>query len=165
MPNKFINIGDLFLMGFGRENDGGAPSALVQSNPTILEDNLNLGHNNLAFVRPITRFPAADWWRPTSINSKFEMKKDGSHDASRVKAIPIGLNDGDNASTDSRFGIRTDNEILVKFRKVTLAIPEMDVRASVGEGNRRVIDGFAVTFKKEDTLVNVVTVLNRHMPD
>ena len=88
--------------------------------------------------------------------------KDGFHDASRVKAIPIGLNDGDNASTDSRFGIRTDNEILVKFRKVTLAIPEIDVRASVKEGNRRVADGFAVTFfKKEHTLINVITVLHR----
>ena len=60
--------------------------------------------------------------------------KDGFYDASRIKAIPIGLNDGDNASTDSRIGISTDNEILVKFRKVTLAIPEMDVRASIGEG-------------------------------
>jgi hypothetical protein len=62
---------------------------------------------------------------------------------------------------DSRFGIRTNNEILVKFRKVTLAFSEMDVRASVGEGNRRVADGFTVTFKKEHTLINVVTVLHR----
>jgi hypothetical protein len=64
--------------------------------------------------------------------------KDGFHDTSRVKAIPIRLNDGDNASRDSRIGIRTDDKILVEFRKVTLVIPEMDVRASVGEGNRRV---------------------------
>jgi hypothetical protein len=64
--------------------------------------------------------------------------KDGFHDTSRVKTIPIRLNDGDNASTDSRIGIRTDDKILVEFRKVTLVIPEMDVRVSVGEGNRRV---------------------------
>ena len=142
------------------KNDEGAPSALTQANPTIVEENLNLGHNDLAFMGPITRLPAADWWRPASINSEFEMK-DGFHDASRIKAIPIGLNDGDNASTDSRIGISTDNEILVKFRKVTLAIPEMDVRASFGEGNGRVADGFAVTFKNEHTLINVVTVLHR----
>jgi hypothetical protein len=160
-PNKFIDIADLFLMGFISENNGGAQSALAQANPTIVEENLNLGHNDLAFMRPITRLPAADWWRPASINSKFEMK-DGLHDASRVKAIPIGLNDGDNASTDSRFGIRTDNEILVKFRKVTVAIPEMDVRASIGEGNRRVADGFAVMFfKNEHTFINEHTVLHR----
>ena len=115
-PNEFINIGDLFLMGFGSKNDGGAPSALTQANPTIVEENLNLSHNDLAFMGPITRLPAANWWQPTSINSEFEMK-DGFHDVSRIKAIPIGLNDGDNASTDSRIGIRTDNEILVKFRK------------------------------------------------
>jgi hypothetical protein len=36
---------------------------------------------------------------------------------------------------DSRFGIRTNNEILVEFRKVTLAMPEVDVRASIGKGN------------------------------
>ena len=100
-PKKFVNIGDLLLMGFGSENDGGAPSALAQSNPTIVKENLNLGHNDLAFMRPITRLSAADWWRPASINSEFEMK-DGFHDASRIKAIPIGLNDGDNASTDSK---------------------------------------------------------------
>ena len=32
---------------------------------------------------------------------------------------------------------------------------------SVGEWNGRVADGFAITFKKEDTLVNVVTVLHK----
>ena len=93
-PNKFINIGDLFLMGFGSENDGGASSALAQSNPTIVEENLNLGHDDLAFMKPITRLTVADWWRPASINSKFKMK-DGFHGASGVKAIPIGLNDGE----------------------------------------------------------------------
>ena len=61
---------------------------------------------------------------------------------------------------DSRFGIRTDNEILVEFRKVTLAIPEMDVRASIGEGNGRVADGFTVTLKKEHTLISVAAVLH-----
>ena len=89
-PNKFINIGDLFLMGFDSKDDGGVPSALAQANQTIVEENLNLGHNDLAFMGPITRLPAADWWQPASINSKFEMK-DGFHDARRIKAIPIGL--------------------------------------------------------------------------
>jgi len=65
------------------------------------------------------------------------------------------------ARTASRIGISTYNEILVKFRQVTLAIPEMGVRVSVGEGNGRVADGFAVTFKKGHTLINVVTVLHR----
>jgi hypothetical protein len=135
-PKKFVNIGDLLLMGFGSENDGGAPSALAQSNPTIVKENLNLGHNDLAFMRPITRLSAADWWRPASINSEFEMK-DGFHDASRVnKSQDDSMMEVMRAWPDSRFGIRTDNEILVEFRKVTPAIPEMDVRASVGEGNR-----------------------------
>ena len=88
-------------MGFGSKNDGGAPSALAQADRTIVEENLNLGHNDPVFMGPITRLPAADWWRSASINSYFEMK-DGFHDASRIKAIPIGLNDGDNASTDSK---------------------------------------------------------------
>jgi hypothetical protein len=53
--------------------------------------------------------------------------------------------------------------ILFEFRKVTLVIPEMDVRASVGEGSGGMADGFAVTFKKEYTLVNVVTVVHRNV--
>jgi hypothetical protein len=52
----------LFLMGFGSENDGGTPSSLAQSNPAIVKKNLNLGHNDLAFMRPIMRLPAAYWW-------------------------------------------------------------------------------------------------------
>ena len=136
-------------MGFGSKNDGGARSTLTQANSTIVEENLNLSHNDLAFMGPITRLPAANWWQPTSINSEFEMK-DGFHDVSRIKAIPIGLNDGDNVGTYSRIGISTDNEILFKFREVMLAIPEMDVA-----------DCFAVTFKKEHTLIDVVTVLHR----
>ena len=64
---------------------------------------------------------------------------------------------------DSRIGIRINNEILFEFGKVMLAIPQMDVRASVGEGSRGYADGFAVTFKKEYTLVNVVTVVHRNV--
>ena len=64
-------------------------------------------------------------------------------------------------STDGRVGIRTNNETLFEFGKVTLAIPEMDVRASVGEGRGRIADGFAVMFKKEYPLVNVLTVVHR----
>jgi hypothetical protein len=39
-------------------------------------------------------------------------------------------------------------------------IPEMDVRASIGEGNGRVADGFTVTLKKEHTLISVAAVLH-----
>jgi|TARA_B110000240_G_scaffold46839_1_gene53072 hypothetical protein len=49
--------------------------------------------------------------------------KDRFHDTGRVKTIPIRLDDGDNASTDGRVGIRINDEILFEFRKVTLAIP------------------------------------------
>jgi hypothetical protein len=87
--------------------------------------------------------------------------KDRFHDTGRVKTIPIRLDDGDNASTDGRVGIRINDEILFEFRKVTLAIPDMDVRASVGEGSGGMADGFAVTFKKEYTLVNVIAVVHR----
>ena len=39
----------------------------------------------------------------------------------------------------------------------------MDVRASVGEESGGMADGFAVTLKKEYTLVNVVTVVHRNV--
>ena len=66
-------------------------------------------------------------------------------------------------STDSRIGIRTNNEILFGFEKGRLAIPEMNVRESVGEGSGGMADSFAVTFKKEYTLVNVITVVHRNV--
>ena len=50
-----------------------------------------------------------------------------------------------------------------EFRKVMLAIPEIDVRASVGEGSAGMADGFAVTFKKEYPLINIVTVVHRNV--
>ena len=53
--------------------------------------------------------------------------------------------------------------MFVEFRKVKLAIPEMGVRASIGEGSGRMADGFAITFKKEHTLVNVVAVIHRNV--
>ena len=37
----------------------------------------------------------------------------------------------------------------------------MDVRASVEEGSGGMTDGFAVTFNKEYTLINVVPVVHR----
>ena len=94
-PNKFINIGDLFLMGFGSEDDGGTPGFITWSNPATVvgEKDLNLCHDDLALVRPIARLPAAHWRQTASINtSEFEMK-DGFHDTGRVKIIQMRLND------------------------------------------------------------------------
>jgi hypothetical protein len=39
-------------------------------------------------------------------------------------------------------------------------IPEMDVSASIGKWNGRVTDSFAVAFKKEYTVINVVAVIH-----
>ena len=64
---------------------------------------------------------------------------------------------------NGRFGIRTNNKIFFEFRKVTLGIPEMNVRASAGEGGGRMADGFAVLFEKEHALIDVVTVIHRNV--
>ena len=87
-PHQVVDISDLFLVGFGSKDDGGTPRPITWANPTVVEKGLNLGHDDLALMRAISRLPAAYRTGATSINSEFKMK-DRFHDTGRVKAIPI----------------------------------------------------------------------------
>jgi hypothetical protein len=113
-------------------------------------------------MRAVPRFLAADRRKGTSIDGKFEVQ-DGKLDTCTVKAVPVGLDDVDNGGTNCRVDVRADIEVLGKFRKVTLTVPEMNVGTDVDEGFRWVTDGSAVLLKLEDALVEIVTVVDRNV--
>ena len=116
-------------------------------------------HDDLALVTredhhwvSCSRRPAGE--PPVSADGESEIK-DGMLDASLIKTIPMLFDD----SADCRFDVEGNHaKMLFRFREVALAIPEIDVNARVGEGNRRVTDRFAVAFKNkyQYSLVNVV---------
>ncbi len=72
-PNKVQNIQDVFLMRLGGKDDRGAPRPETFVDPAIGFRNVEVGHNNGAFVGPIMRLLAADRGRGAGIDSEFEI--------------------------------------------------------------------------------------------
>ena len=58
-PHEVVDISDLFLVRFGSKDDEGTPRPITWANPTVVEKDLNLGHDDLALMRTISRLPAA----------------------------------------------------------------------------------------------------------
>jgi hypothetical protein len=59
-PDKVFNGSDVFLVRLGGENDGRTPRSEAFPYPAIGFQNLELGHNNFAFMRSVVRLLAAD---------------------------------------------------------------------------------------------------------
>ena len=128
--SKVENIGDMFLVEFSSKNNRGAPWAKAGSNPTVVEEDFNLFHNNCSLVRAVMGLFATDRWGGASINSKFKAK-DGNFDAFRVKTVPIIFNDGYNGRSSRGVNIGCNDKILGKIEGVAGLIPEMYVGAGV----------------------------------
>jgi hypothetical protein len=149
----------MFLMRFGGKNDGGTPGAITFTNPTVAEEDIDMFHDDLAFVGTVVRFLAAYRRRGASIDGKFKIEN-GKSDASRIETVPMRLDDRDDRRADGRVDGRPDNKILGEFSDVAIVVPLMDIRANVGKWCRRMTDGAAVLFEEEDTLINVVAVIH-----
>jgi hypothetical protein len=119
-------------------------------------------HDNLAFVGSIMGFFTTDRRRATSIDSKFKVEN-WVLDASRIKTVPMGLDDGNNRGTNSRVDVGVNDKILFKFREVTLSIPKVNISTGVREWGWWMANSFAITLEEEDALVNIVAVVHRNV--
>ena len=117
-----------------------------------------LGNDN-TFVGPVVWFPAADRGGGTGIEGEFEVQ-DGFLDASRVEAVPMGLNDGSNGGTSGRVGVGADDKVLDELGIVAGMVPEMDIGTDVFERCRRMADSVAILLEQEDVFVDVVAVID-----
>ncbi len=87
-PDKVVDQGNVFLMRLSSKDNGGTPRSETLSDPTVGLQNLELGHNNFAFVRSVMRLLAADRRGSASIDSEFKVE-DGKLDTSAIKTVPV----------------------------------------------------------------------------
>jgi hypothetical protein len=125
--------------------------------PSIVEEHLDVRHNDLAFMRAIMGFFAADGRGTTGINDKFEVE-DRVFDTSRVETVPMGLDDVDNGGTNDGVDIWRDVKNFGELREIACAVPKVDVSASVFEWGGGVADGFPVLKEEENIVINVIGV-------
>ncbi len=112
----------MFLMRFGGKNDGGTPGAITFTNPTVAKEDIDMFHDDLAFVGTVVRFLAADRRRGASVDGKFKIENWKS-DASGIETVPMRLDDRDDRRADSRVDGRPDNKILGEFSDVAIVVP------------------------------------------
>jgi hypothetical protein len=75
----------------------------------------------------------------------------------------VRLDDSDDRSTDSRRNVGADDEVLLEFWEIALAVPKMNIGANIDEGFGRVADGITELLKFEDAVVDVVAVVHRNI--
>jgi hypothetical protein len=155
---KLLNVSNMFLMGFGYKNNGGTPGAIAGSDPSIMKEGLDVGHNDSTFVRAVMRLPAANGWGSTSVNTKFETK-DVVADTHGIKAIQVIMDDGNDFMAGWRGDGVTNDKVLVAFSSVTNGIPRSDIRAIVDEDKRCFHHCLAIFLEKKDAVVDVITIL------
>jgi hypothetical protein len=97
--DRRLECGFQHLVRFGCKNDSRTPRAITLSDPPVGFQDLEVFHNNLALVRPITWLLAADGRGAASIDRKFKMKNRLLH-AGFVEAIPVIFDNADNGSFD-----------------------------------------------------------------
>jgi hypothetical protein len=158
-PNKVQIIQDVFLMGFGGKDDGRTPRPITFADPTVAKENVDVLHDDLAFVGPVVWFLAACRRRAASVDGELKME-DGKLDAGGVEAVPMRLDDRDDGSADSGVDGRPDNKTLGEFSDIAVVVPQVEVGARVGKWCRRMADSTTVLFKNEHALVDVVTVIH-----
>ena len=117
-------------------------------------------HDNVAFMRPVAWFLAANRRRATSVDGKFKVE-DGFLHTSFVKAVPVALDDGNDRSFDDRIGIGADYKILLELGKVMVTIPTLNISfvAADGKGLRWVTKSFTVLLELENIVIDIVAVV------
>jgi hypothetical protein len=114
-PDKVTDIDNVFLVRFGSEDDGGAPRSKTFTDPAIDFQNLEVFHDDLAFVRPVMRFLATDGRRGASVDSNFEVQN-RELDASTIEAVPIRLDDVDNCLASHKGNsVKAEDKVLREF--------------------------------------------------
>ena len=131
--NKLVDADDVLLMRLGSENNSGAPSTITFADPTIGLEDFEVLHDNVAFMRPVAWFLAANGRRATSVDGEFEVE-DGFLHTSFVKAVPVALDDGNDRSFDDRVGIGADYKILLELGKITVTIPTENIGFVAADG-------------------------------
>jgi hypothetical protein len=67
-PNEVFNFSDVLLVWFGSQHNGRSPRAIKWTDPSIMQQYFDMGHNDGSFMRHVLRFLATDRDRTTSVN-------------------------------------------------------------------------------------------------
>ena len=81
-PDKIFNVRDVLLVRLGSEDDHGEPASEVGkvTDPSQLEEFVQLGFHNFRFVHTVSDRPAGDWIGGASVDAEF-IVEDWSVDA------------------------------------------------------------------------------------
>jgi hypothetical protein len=157
-PDEVGDVSDVFLVRFGGEDNRGAPGALADADPTVVQKDMEVFHDDLAFVGSVVRFAAAYGRRAAGIDTKFEIEN-GEANAGRIKTVPMRLDNCNDGGADRGGSGGVDNEILREFSGVTGLIPEVDIGTGIDERDEGLVDSTTVTFEEENGIVNVIAVI------
>jgi hypothetical protein len=148
----------MFLVRLGGKDNGRSPGTEAFADPAVGLQDLEVRHDDLALVRPVVRFLTADRRGSTGVNSEFKIQ-DWVLDTSRVETVPMGFDDGGDGSTRSRVDIGADHKILGELGEVTVTVPKVDVGANIDKRRRRVANSATILLEFEDSVVNVIAVV------
>ena len=86
------------MVRFGGKDNQGAPGALTNADPTVVEENIKMLHNDFAFVRTVVWFAATNGRGAAGVDTKFEIE-DGEANAFGREAVPMRLDNIDDSGS------------------------------------------------------------------
>jgi hypothetical protein len=87
MPYKVLDVGNVFLVGFGSKDNEGAPWTAAFINPVIVEQGDDVVHDDVGFVRAVVGFWTADWIGGAGVDAELEAQ-DRVPSAVLVETVP-----------------------------------------------------------------------------
>ena len=161
-PDKIFYIGDVFLMRLRSEDNRGSPWSVARADPTIMEEDVDVGHDDFAFVGPVVWFSATDGWRTAGVDAKLKTK-DWFSDAFRVETIPVFLDDGGYLGPYRRTDVVADHKVFLELATVDNWVPSTDISAIIDKIEGFFGNCFAVFFEEEHAFVDVVAIVQRNV--
>ncbi len=125
-----------------------------------MQQYFNMGHDNRPLVGTVVRLTTTDRGRTTGIDTEFKTN-DGITNARGVKTVPVEVDNGDDFVTCDGGDMSADDKVFQKFCGIARRVPFPNVGAGIDKDERWLDHGFAVFFKKEDTIVDVIAILQR----
>ena len=115
-PDEVLDISDVFLMGLGGKDNKGTPRAFALVNPIIVEQRVDLFHDDNGLVPSIVGLRAADRVGGASVNAEFK-SQDGVVSAVFIETIPMLLNDSTNLGVNARVNVVADTHPSQELRQ------------------------------------------------
>ena len=125
-PDEVLHPCNGLLVWFCCQDDHGSPRAGALCDPSVVDEILDVTHDDWFFVNTVAGAATTDRRRTASVDGELEAE-DRFGSAGLIKTVPVLLNEGFQPGSDGWAGGCADMEVGRELCVVPVLVPKMDV--------------------------------------